>query len=154
LKNFDAECANLSIALMEKVASEVSETGNHADGRFIFDSKLVKRLIHKWREVAVKTKTVISPKELLRKLQLLSQSLPEFPYDVRTMSIILDVIIKQEDKKFAPILAEELLSIMEDYADVSLNTSVRPPVVIYTQGKSLPIGPVPLSSFLFVDFSQ
>jgi hypothetical protein len=134
-KTFDAESANLSISLMEKVTSEISETGNHTDGRFIFDQKLVSPLIRRWREVAVKTKNVLSPKDLLRKLQVLSHSLPEFPYDVRTMSIILDVIIKQEERKFAPTLAEELLSTMEDYADVNMKSSMQPDVVIYTQGK-------------------
>jgi hypothetical protein len=58
-KDFDTETANLSIALMERVRSEITETGNQTNGRFIFDPKLVNPWIDKWRQVATKTKDVI-----------------------------------------------------------------------------------------------
>jgi hypothetical protein len=82
-QSLDAEAANLSFNLVEKVALEMKESDNHEDGRFILNRSLVYRLIRNWRNTALTTKQTSSPKEIAWKLQAIARMLPEFPFDVR-----------------------------------------------------------------------
>jgi len=127
----DSESVHLSIRLLERLVTEMAIRKDTAQMWWICEPRYFNSLFNLWKEAAKQGKAVISPQNLVQKLQTMSRTLPEFNYNIVGVGIIMDVLIKQAPTKKAPFIAEELLNFVRKEAAEMKNVELRPNVFIY-----------------------
>ena len=95
--------------------------------------KFLGKILNVWKHAANNGLDVIQPAELLRKLQTMSSKGSIIKYDIITMGIILDVIVKQQPPAIAPYVAEEIFACIKVEADRTNDPDIRIDAAIYSQ---------------------
>jgi pentatricopeptide repeat protein len=162
---------NLSVHLFERVVLEYSQLlashnkDTHSERKSARDQSLwfcnpfyVTTLFSQWRDAAIKNEDVLSPRDMLQKLQNMSALLPEhFRYSIETMNIIMHALIRKEPPHRAPFVAEKLFDfIAADYAArvEHGDTAMRPTSYTYNMvlqawsESGLPDAPVKMEQIL------
>lgn len=138
----NAQTVNASLDLLERLVREQGVSGNvagmhhHEKGESdCCDPLYFNPLFTYWTDASLRNDnnsdndTVVSARDLAGKLQNLSRQIPEFRYDVVTVSTILQVAIKQAPPGLAPFVAEGLLNELLVHAnnnnDNNSNSSIK-----------------------------
>lgn len=130
-KATDFETVDLSIALLERLVAERVLSNDGEQSNWICEPRYFNPLFNLWKEAAKQGERVISPRDLVQKLQTMSRTLPEFRYDIVAVNIIMDVVIKQAPPKRAPFIAEDLLDFVQKEAAEMQSVELRPNVFTY-----------------------
>jgi len=135
MKATDAESVQLSIGLIERLVKEIARSKFKFDEtlNWLTDPRKLPPFFNNWKIAAIAGERVFSPRELIQKLQKMLQELPGFRYNITTAGIIMEVLIKQEHPRNAPLVAEQLLDFIQKEAVALKNTDLLPNVVIYSQ---------------------
>ena len=140
----DAQAINDSIDLLERLVREMAlaKQDNNVEllsHQWFCKPRYFNPLVSKWKEAAIaRQQKVIPPQELLQKLQNMSALLPEYRYNIVTVSMIMQVGIQQAPPNNAPLVAERLLQFIETKAtqmdndgDKSNGWDLKPDVYMY-----------------------
>jgi len=132
-KSTDAESVNLSIALLERMVAEKAASKEGIQSKWICDLYYFTPLFNLWKQAAIQGQRVVSPRDLVQKLQAMSRTLPEFRYDIVILNIIMEVMIKQTPPQKVPFVAEDLLNFIRKEAADTKTVELRPNVFTYNR---------------------
>ena len=154
VKATDAESMNLAVALIERLVAERVLSNDGVQSNWVCEPHYFTPLLNLWKEAAKQGERVMSPRDLLQKLQAMSRTLPEFRYNIVAVNLIMDVAIKQAHPKKAPFIAEEMLNFVRKEAAETRNMQLRPDAFIYNNVmqawavSGLPQAPDKMDAFL------
>lgn len=135
----DLDSVKLSIGLLERLVTEVAneKDDDDDDGNkecWFTEPRYYTPLVALWRDAAKRGLRVIAPTVLMQKLTNMSKQYPAFRYNVFTISVIMDVAIKQAPHPtMAPAIAEELLQFTKNEAARTQDVDLRPNLFLYNQ---------------------
>ena len=131
VKATDLDALNLSISLFERLVDEevlMKEDGSQL--KWTYKPRYFNPLFNHEEGAAKQGKHEVSPRDLVRRLQTMSNELPEFRLDLDTLAMIMDGAIKPGPPEKSPFRAEDLLTFLRE--DESLN-ELRPKADIYNK---------------------
>jgi len=117
--------------LIERLVAERATSNDGVQSKWICDPRYFTPLLNLWKEAAKQGKAVVSPRDLVKRLQTMSRTLPEFCYNIVAVNIIMEVVIKQAPVEKAPFVAEELLNFVRKEATEMKSMELRPNVYTY-----------------------
>jgi pentatricopeptide repeat protein len=140
---------NLSVQLFERVVREyfqllssdnkdvfINSKSSRDASLWFFNPITVSSLFNRWKEASVRNEDVLSPRDMIQKLQNMSVLLPEhFRYDIATMNILMHALILREPLDRAPFVAEKLLDFIAAEFSARVehgDTSMRPTSYTYS----------------------
>jgi len=128
----DANTVNLAISLLERLVAELAITNDESRINWLCNPRYNIPIFSIWNNASNQGQAVVSPKDLLQKLQTMSSLLPEFRFTSVTVGIIMDALIKHIHPTKAPFPAEELLNFTRQEAARTKNIELRPDVILYS----------------------
>jgi hypothetical protein len=129
----DSSAVAVSISLLERTVYEYSSDmaiSNMDDqaADFLCLPRFFNPLLNNWKETAKLGREVLPPETIVQKLKAMSTLLEKFRYNIVTIGILLDVLVRQSHPSQAPVIAEELLA---------TNAELQPDIYICNQGTHL-----------------
>ena len=128
----DAESVNVSFALLERL---VQDLVMHDDVqlRWVFQPAYFRKLFHIWKEASVRSRHVVSPIDLVKKLGAMANQLPGLRYHPSTIGVLMDAVIMNEHPRKAPFAAEEFLDFVRNEAAKTRNADLQLNAYVYSQ---------------------
>jgi pentatricopeptide repeat protein len=154
----DVATVNASLNLLERLVREMSmaaaaegspSTDNIHRAKRICTPRYFNPLFNAWKETALllqqqhhtttsnggsaaAAKQLLSARDLVKKLQTMSTLLPEFCYNIATISMIMHVVIKTHPNvEKAPLVAERLLDFVWSESALTDNADLAPNSLTY-----------------------
>jgi pentatricopeptide repeat protein len=120
--NSSSKAINVSVFLLERAVREYSHylalhvkdmhntnKSSKNESWWFCNPLVVSSVFNLWKDAAIRNEDVLSPRDMVQKLQNMSVLLPErFRYNISTMNIIMHVLIRKEPLHRAPFVAENL----------------------------------------------
>jgi hypothetical protein len=126
----DSTAIAVSISLLERTVYEYSSDMaiSNVDDQtadYLCEPTFFNPLLDNWKETAKLGREVLPPETIAQKLKAMSTLLENFRYNIVTIGILLDVLVRQSHPSQAPLIAEELLA---------SNAELKPDIYICNQG--------------------
>jgi Pentacotripeptide-repeat region of PRORP len=122
----DAEAVNASLDLLERLVKEMAFSKDDNQSTWLCNPRYFNPLFNKWKEAVLYHGHTISARDVIKKLQTMSTLVQGFRYNIKTISMIMHVVIKQADRKKAPFVAESMLKFIKAEATKMNNLHLMP----------------------------
>lgn len=129
----NAQVVNAPLDLLERLCREPGFSEDATQVKRFCDPRFFNPLFNRWKEASLRNEKVILARDLVKKLQTMSTHAPAFKYDIATISMIINVVIKQAHPNKAPLVADSMLEFVKDEAEKTKNKDLAPNVFLYNQ---------------------